>query len=95
MSKFDILTIYAQVIGFSSTVFMVYTFINEAFFGHGVYFFEPNRPLATGELAVALIGLVILGFLMFSTGLYSMKKSKLTKDTEQPYGFVKSDRAYQ
>lgn len=73
---------------------MVWTFINEAFFGHGVYFYEPDRPLATGEFVVALAGLLILGFLMFSTALYSAN-AKARKQSTEPNGYPKSGVPYQ
>lgn len=59
MNKTTLALIFGQTIGLGSTVFMLYVFLNEAFFGRGVYFYEPSIPMATAEFTVCLAGLLL------------------------------------
>ena len=52
--------LYAVIIGFVSTLHMLWVFYSETFLGHGWTFYEPNIPLATIEFGMALSGAVFL-----------------------------------
>src|SRR2546428_13464751 len=57
--------IFAVAVGIASMLFMLLVFIAEGFFGHGIYFMEPNIYMARFEFSMVLAGLftVILFFI--------------------------------
>lgn len=82
LNKLEIASIYGSLVGVVSTIFMVWTFYNESLLGRGVLFIEPNRTLALGELIAAVVGLLILGFLMFAFVFHPTGDSK----GKEPFG---------
>ena len=52
--------LYAVIIGFVSTLHMLWVFYSESFLGHGWTFYEPNISLATIEFGMALSGAIFL-----------------------------------
>jgi hypothetical protein len=52
--------LYAVIIGFVSTLHMVWVFYSESVLGHRWTFYETNIPLAYTEFGMALSGAVLL-----------------------------------
>lgn len=60
MSAAWVLRTYALVIAVASSIFMLWVFLNEAFFRRGVLYIEPNIAIATLEFFMVLLGIAIL-----------------------------------
>ena len=71
MSKLSALTFFGEIIGLTSTIFMLWVFWNESAYGRGVLFFEPNRPLAGFEFGICFFGLLIQTFVLIALTLFS------------------------
>jgi|SRR4029077_4545091 len=82
MSKLETLSVYGTIIGFTSTIFMVYVFFNEAILGRGVLFIEPLVWLATLELVMSLVGLGAVGFVMIALIIGKADSSAKPDDTD-------------
>lgn len=90
--KLEIATVFGQVIGVASTIFMVWVFYNESFNGLGVLYYEPNRALAGFELLLAGAGLIIQAVIM---SLMSLGMKANAKSQTEPSGYPKSGVPYQ
>lgn len=89
-SKLDIFIVYATLIGFVSTIFMSWVFLNEAFFGRAVLFYEPNIAIAMLEFVMAIVGMIVLGVIMLAA---FMTLTRPPTRTGEP-AVSKSDRIY-
>jgi hypothetical protein len=88
MSKWTIGFSFGQIVGFTSSVFMLYVFLNEAFFNRGVLYFEPNLGIATTEFFVVLAGIVIQGIVMIATALKAGdRRGKEGKEGKERTGY--------
>jgi hypothetical protein len=69
LSKWTIGLSFGQIVGVTSSVFMLDVFLNEAFLNRGVLYIEPNLRIATIEFFVVLAGIVVQGVVMIATVL--------------------------
>lgn len=60
------LAAYAMVVGVASSVMMVWVFLNEAFFGMGVLYYEPTLWIAVAEFFMSVSGTALLFAFMLS-----------------------------
>ncbi len=61
-------------------------FYNEAVLGRGILYVEPNRFIASVELLMVVVGVVLLGVCMFGAILFPMNPTK-HGDEPEPYGY--------
>jgi len=86
-----ILRVYSLIVGVTSTAFMLLVFYTEAFMHMGRLFIEPNLYIATTEFFMVLIGLVVLGIMLFIS-TFPESEPKQEKNEERT-GYETNNRA--
>jgi len=79
-----VLRCFGSMVGLASTIwFGLQTFVTQVFYGHGVYFYEPDLGMATLELVMIVVG-IIGGFFTLHHAVPDPVITKIThKLTEQ------------